>query len=66
MYQDIITADKGTTKKLIPMKIRRQKIKHRDNERVKLVTSDTQAAYVTYTENPTEEKHGNLNGKKKI
>ena len=42
MLQHMITVNKETTKKLIAIKIRSQ-IKDRDNERVKVVTSDTKA-----------------------
>ena len=48
------------------MKTRRQKMKHRDDERIKLARSDIQAAYVTYMGNPTEEKHETLNEKKMV
>ena len=43
------------------MKARNQKMKHSDDERIKLERSDTQVAYVTYKENLTEEKYENLN-----
>lgn len=38
----------------MPMKVKLQKTKHRDDERVKLARSDIPAAYVTYMENPIE------------
>lgn len=52
--KDFITVNKETEKELMPMKVKLQKTKHRDDERVKLARSDIPAAYVTYMENPIE------------
>ena len=47
------------------MKARRQKLKHRDDEIIKLARSDIQVVHLTCTVNHTEEKREDLNERKK-
>lgn len=48
------------------VKARPQKMKHRNDQRINQARSDIQAAYLTCTENLTEEKYNNLKEKKKV
>ena len=48
------------------MKARRQKLKHRDDEIIKLARSDIQVVHLTCTVSHTEEKREDLNERKKV
>ena len=64
-FQHFITTNKETAKELIPMKARRRKMKYREDEIIQLARSHIQVAYLTHTEDPSEEKHENLMRKRR-
>ena len=56
-YQHFITTNKETAKDLSPMKVRRQKMKYRDDGKLKLTRKDVPAVYLTYIGNSASEKY---------
>ena len=65
-YQHFITTNKETAKNLSPMKVRRQKMKYRDDGKLKLTRKDVPVAYLTYIENSASEKYQTLHENKMV
>ena len=63
-YQNFITANKENAKEMIPKKAKCQKMKYRDDKRIKQARKNVATAYSCYTRNPTNETQEELNQKK--